>query len=209
MTELALKAAETIEGRAPNVEQALVAGCRKGEPEAFARLVALHERMVFNLSARLLGDSEEARDMAQDVFLQIYHTVDRFEGRSSLKTWIYRIVVNQCANRRRLWSRRRRSRAVPIDALASRDEAQLCTGTDESPEAGCSRREQSERIRRALALVSFEHRAILLLREAEDLSCDQIADALNIPVGTVKSRLSRAREALRHAVTRVDGAHAR
>ena len=164
--------------------------------------------MVFNLSARLLGDSEEARDMAQDVFLQIYHTVDRFEGRSSLKTWIYR-SSSTSANRRRLWSRRRRSRAVPIDALASRDEAQLCTGTDESPEAGCSRREQSERIRRALALVSFEHRAILLLREAEDLSCDQIADALNIPVGTVKSRLSRAREALRHAVTRVDGAHAR
>ena len=208
MSELVLKAAEAVDGqtRGRAGERDLVVGCRNGDPEAFARLVALHERMVFNLAVRLLGDPEEARDMAQDVFLQIYNTLHRFEGRSSLKTWIYRIVVNQCANRRRLWGRRRRSRAVAIDNLALRDEALLATTAEQSPEAGCSRREQQERIQRALAAVSFEHRAILLLREAEDLSCDEIAAALRIPVGTVKSRLSRAREALRIALGGPEGA---
>ena len=95
------------------VERGLVELCRRGDPQAFARLVALHEGMVFNLAARLLGDAEEARDLSQDVFLQVYRTLGRFEGRSSLKTWIYRIVVNQCRNRQRWWRRRRRERCLP------------------------------------------------------------------------------------------------
>ena len=84
-------------------------------PAAFARLVELHEGMVVNLSARLLGDAEEARDVAQEVFLQVYRMLGRFEGRSSLKTWIYRIAVNQCHNRRRFWQRRRRDREEALD----------------------------------------------------------------------------------------------
>jgi RNA polymerase sigma factor (sigma-70 family) len=100
---------------APGRERELVALCRQGDPAAFAGLVALHESMVFNLAARLLGDGEEARDVAQEVFLQVYRTLGRFEGRSSLKTWIYRIVVNQCHNRRRFWHRRGREREQELD----------------------------------------------------------------------------------------------
>ena len=85
--------------------------------------MALHEAMVFNLAARLLGDVEEARDVAQEVFLQVYRTLGRFEGRSSLKTWIYRIVVNQCHNRRRWWRRRARDRSRPIDELTAAEDA--------------------------------------------------------------------------------------
>jgi len=96
-------------------ERELVASCRAGDAAAFARLVKVHERMVFNLAARLLGDSEEARDVAQEVFLQVYRMLGRFEARSSLKTWIYRIAVNQCHNRRRFWHRRRRDREEALD----------------------------------------------------------------------------------------------
>lgn len=205
MTELVLKAAEALEGAASAADEGLLAECRSGDPEAFARLVGLHERMVFNLAARLLGDAEEARDMTQDVFLQIYHTLDRFQGRSSLRTWIYRIVVNQCANRRRSWCRRRRGRLLPLEALDPRDEAVLAANREDSPEAQCSQREEAERVQRALSTLSFEHRAVLLLREMDELSCDEIAHALRVPVGTVKSRLSRARDALREAMIRVDG----
>ena len=92
-----------------------MARCREGDPTAFARLVAVHEAMVFNLAGRLLGDIEEARDVAQEVFLQVYRRLGRFEGRSSLKTWIYRIVVNQCHNRRRFWQRHGRDKEEELD----------------------------------------------------------------------------------------------
>jgi RNA polymerase sigma-70 factor (ECF subfamily) len=204
MAEWAIPSAETLEGASTAAESRLVAECRLGNPEAFARLVAVHERMVYNLAARLLGDAEEARDLAQDVFLQIYRTLPRFEGRSTLKTWIYRIVVNQCANRRRLWSRRRRAQSFSIDEIDTSEEARLSAAA-ESPESTLGRRESARRIQRALQRISFEHRAILLLREAEELSCEEIAQTLGIPVGTVKSRLARARDSLRLAFGDMDG----
>src|SRR5262245_50947421 len=126
--EMALRSADTLAGTTAAAERGLVDLCRQGDPEAFARLVALHEGMVFNLAARLLGDGEEAKDLSQDVFLQVYRTLGRFEGRSSLKTWIYRIVVNQCRNRQRWWRRRRRERSCPLDDLSPSDQARASAG---------------------------------------------------------------------------------
>jgi len=180
-------------------ESGLVDRCRQGDPDAFARLVSLHEHMVFNLALRLTGDPEEARDVSQDVFLQVYRMLARFEGRSSLKTWIYRIVVNQCHNRQRWWKRRRKDRSRPIEDLTPADEAQLSEASSEAsnPYEDIRRRERGRAVQTALMGLSFEHRAILLLREVEDLSVEQVAESLGLPEGTVKSRLSRAREALR------------
>jgi RNA polymerase sigma-70 factor (ECF subfamily) len=179
-------------------ERALLDDCRQGDAQAFARLVALHERLVFNLAARLLGDLEEARDVSQEVFLQVFRTLGRFEGRSSLKTWIYRIAVNQCHNRRRFWRRRRRDRSISLDALPLSDVARLAApGT---AERDYERSERARGVQRALESVPFRQRAVLVLREVEGLTCEQTAEALSIPVGTVKSRLSRAREALRAAL---------
>ena len=195
--EMSLRSAEVLPGNAP--DQALVERCRQGDPTAFARLVALHEGMVFNLAARLIGDAEEAKDVAQDVFLQVYRTLGRFEGRSSLKTWIYRIVVNQCHNRHRWWRRRRKACSRPLEELTPADQARLVAGDrgQPSPYEEVRRRERSGRVQAALLGLSFDHRAILLLREVEELSCEAIAATLGIPEGTVKSRLARAREVLR------------
>ena len=132
--EVALQAAECV---VPGIaaERVLVDQCRRGDPDAFARLVSLHEGMVFNLSARLLGDAEEAKDLSQEVFLQVYRHLGRFEGRSSLKTWIYRIVVNQCRNRRRWWRRRDGGRAASLDELTPAEEAKASGASNwqESP----------------------------------------------------------------------------
>lgn len=186
-------------GAAP--EAALVERCRRGEEQAFARLVALHEAMVFNLAARLLGDAEEARDLSQEVFLQVFRALGRFQGRSSLKTWIYRIVVNLCRNRQRWWRRRFRDRSAPLEDLSPTDEARLgSSAAGDSPFERVARRERARCVQLALLGLSFEHRAILLLREVEGLSCEQIAVTLALPEGTVKSRLARAREALRQRV---------
>lgn len=198
--EMALRTADALAAGA-TAESGLLQLCRQGNAEAFARLVAVHEGMVYNLAARLLGDAEEARDLAQDVFLQVYRTLGRFQGRSSLKTWIYRIVVNQCRNRQRWWRRRRRDRSYPIDELTPADEARMTiAGSPDGPFEEVRRAERARRVQAALEGISFEHRAVLLLREVECLSCEEIAAALGLPEGTVKSRLARAREALRRRV---------
>lgn len=185
----------------PATEPALVERCQKGDPQAFARLVALHEGMVLNLAGRLLGDREEARDIAQDVFLQVYRTLGRFQGRSTLRTWIYRIVVNQCRNRQRWWRRRRRAAACPLETITAADEAQMAAARPgEGPFESLDRRDRARRMEAALLAVSFDHRAVLLLREVEGLSCDEIGTTLGLPIGTVKSRLARARDRLRAAL---------
>jgi RNA polymerase sigma-70 factor (ECF subfamily) len=186
--------AEALAG--PAREHELVARCREGDPAAFARIVALHESMVFSLAGRLLGSAEEARDVAQEVFLQVYRRLGRFEGRSSLKTWIYRIVVNQCHNRRRFWHRHGRDREEALDerfaSPATRRDAWQA-----SPYEQARSRERARKVQAALLQLTFEQRSVIVLREVEGLSCEEVALALGIPDGTVKSRLSRAREALR------------
>jgi RNA polymerase sigma-70 factor (ECF subfamily) len=191
---------ETTAGTAGHAaDLVLVDQCRRGEPRAFARLVALHEGMVFNLAARLLGEAEEARDVAQNVFLHVYRKLGQFEGRSTLRTWIYRITVNQCHNRRRWWQSRRGEKEEPLDEALSGPHARLLA--DARPQASpfdeTRRRERSRRVHRGLLRLSFDHRAVLVLREIEGLSCEEIAATLGVAQGTVKSRLSRAREALR------------
>jgi RNA polymerase sigma-70 factor (ECF subfamily) len=197
--DVALSAGEAVP--APVAERGLVEECRRGDPNAFSRLVGIHEGLVYNLAARLLGDPEEAKDVSQDVFLQVYRMLHRFEGRSSLKTWIYRIVVNQCRNRQRWWKRRRRDKALPIEDMTAADSAKLCADRPDGPEEALTRREQGQRVQRALLRLSLDHRAVLLLREVEELSGAEIAQALGVAEGTVKSRLARAREALREALT--------
>jgi len=201
--EMALPSADAL-AASPGAESGLLELCRRGDGQAFARLVSLHEGMVYNMALRLLGDAEEAKDLSQDVFLQVYRMLSRFEGRSSLKTWIYRIVVNQCRNRQRWWRRRRQDRCCPLEALTPTDEAKMAVaeGAD-GPYEQARRREQSRRVQEALDGLSFEHRAILLLREVECLSCEEVAVTLGLPEGTVKSRLARAREALRRRLAPV------
>jgi RNA polymerase sigma-70 factor (ECF subfamily) len=194
--EVALGSAEGALQVAEQADAALVAACRSGDAHAFERLVAIHEGMVFNLAARLLGDLEEARDLSQEVFLQVYRQLARFEGRSALRTWIYRIVVNQCRNRQRSWRRRARERSLPLEALAASSLEPRIAETS-GPYEQARLRERAERLQEALERLSFEHRAVLLLREVESLSCEEVAVALGLPEGTVKSRLARAREALR------------
>jgi len=194
MGEMSL-GARSIPGVVP--ERELVASCRTGDPEAFAQLVRLHEGMVVSLAARLLGDVEEARDVAQEVFLQVYKRLGGFEGRSSLRTWIYRIAVNQCHNRRRFWSRRRRERELPLDDLALAPVSAAAGSRPATPYEETLRHERARQVQAALLELRFEHRAVLVLREVQGLTCEEVAVALGVPEGTVKSRLARAREAMR------------
>lgn len=179
-------------------EAALIQRCAAGDEAACAELVAEHERMVYQLAFHLLGDRDEALDLSQEVFLRVFRTVHSFRGQSALRTWIYRIVINQARNRQRWWRRRRRNDQVSLDQhlLEHGDVRQPGDGT--SPHRALARKELATRLWRALDALPFDQRTVVVLREIDGMSYDEIAFSLGVAIGTVKSRLTRARTTLRH-----------
>jgi len=178
-------------------EAALIQRCAAGDEDACAELVAEHQRMVYQLSLNLLSDHNEALDLSQEVFLRVFRTLHSFRGQSALRTWIYRIVVNQARNRQRWWRRRHRSQQVSLDQHIQ-DHGDLPERTDgQSPDRLLGQKRLAERIRSALDQLPFDQKTALVLREIDGLSYEEIGFSLGIAVGTVKSRLARAREGLR------------
>lgn len=178
-------------------EAALVAGCLAGDETACTALVEEHQRMVYQLAWNLLGDQEEALDLSQEVFLSVFRTLDRFRGQSTLRTWIYRIVVNQASNRQRWWRRRHKASQVSLEAHVI-THGDLPSPRDENaPERALRQKEQADRVWSALRRLPFDQRTALVLREIEGLSYEEIGYSLGVAVGTVKSRLARARQLLR------------
>jgi RNA polymerase sigma-70 factor (ECF subfamily) len=185
---------------AATADWALVQQCAEGREEACTRLVTDHQRMVYQLALHLLGDPQEALDLSQEVFLKVFRTLRQFRGQATLRTWIYRIVVNQASNRQRWWRRRHRSDQVRIDDMTGTP-GDLPELRDSSlPDRVLQQRETSERVWRALDTLPFDQRAVIVLREIDGLSYEEIATSLDVAVGTVKSRLARAREGLRLAL---------
>jgi RNA polymerase sigma-70 factor (ECF subfamily) len=178
-------------------EAALIHRCATRDEDACAELVTEHQRMVYQLSLNLLGDHNEALDLSQEVFLRVFRTLPGFRGQSTLRTWIYRIVVNQARNRQRFWRRRHRAQQVSLDEHI-RDHGELpARGDGGAPDRLLGQKQLAERIRTALDRLPFDQKTALVLREIDGLSYEEIGFSLGIAVGTVKSRLARAREALR------------
>lgn len=177
-------------------EAALIERCTAGDESAYADLVSAHQRMVYTLAVHLLRDPEEALDLSQEVFLRVFRTLPSFGGRSALKTWIYRIVVNQARNRQRWWRRRHRSSQVSLDDHLQRFGDLESTG-EVLPDRLLAGKETSRLIWQALDRLPFDQRTALILREVDGLRYDEIAYSLGVAIGTVKSRLTRARQALR------------
>jgi RNA polymerase sigma-70 factor (ECF subfamily) len=181
-----------VDGR----EAALVERCAAGDESACTELVAAHQRMVFGLALHLLGDRDEALDLSQEVFLRVFRTISSFRGQSAIRTWIYRIVINQARNRQRWWRRRHRSDQVSLDEHLQQFGDMRSDG-EVLPDRLLASKETAARIWQALAKLPFDQRTALILREIDGLRYEEIAYTLDVAVGTVKSRLTRARQALR------------
>lgn len=181
-----------------NREAALIQRCAAGEESACAELVAEHERMVYQLAFHLLGDRDEALDLSQEVFLRVFRTIHSFRAQSALRTWIYRIVINQARNRQRWWRRRHRSEQVSLDQHLQEHGDVRQPGDTSSPHRALARKELASKLRRALDSLPFDQRTVVVLREIDGMSYDEIAFSLGVAIGTVKSRLTRARTTLRH-----------
>jgi RNA polymerase sigma-70 factor (ECF subfamily) len=181
-------------------EAMLIARLRVGDLSAFDELVRYFERPVYGVCLRLLGDAEDARDAAQETFLKIYRGLNSFRGESGLKTWIYRIAINQAMNQQRWWKRRRRDETVSLELNRKGSDLTLESSlfdASASPETRAIEQEREKKILRALSEVQKDYRAALILREIEELSYEEIAETLEISIGTVKSRIARGREELR------------
>jgi RNA polymerase sigma-70 factor (ECF subfamily) len=182
-------------------EQILLTGLRTGDETAYEYLLAHFQQSVYSLVQRLIDDPNEAGDVTQEVFLKIFRSVGKFRADSSLKTWIYRIAVNEAYNRRRWFGRHRR----PEIGLETQEHGhgQLDHLHDRSrtPYDLVLNQERKNAIEKALAGLNPAFRSAVVLRDLEELSYEEIADVLNISLGTVKSRILRGREALRRALT--------
>ncbi|MBA2703030.1 MAG: sigma-70 family RNA polymerase sigma factor [Blastocatellia bacterium] len=187
-------------GLRPSANQEFIERLKRGEAAAFEELVAERSGEIYGLLFRLTENSEEARDLTQETFLRAFQNIDRFRGEADVRTWIYRIAINQARNRFRWWRRRRRDATVSLDQKQG-ESGQTISGTlaepSQNPEQQTLARERELALRSALQRLGQAYRETVILRDIEGFTYEEIAETLEINVGTVKSRLARGRHELR------------
>jgi RNA polymerase sigma-70 factor (ECF subfamily) len=180
-------------------EDALVARSRDGDLEAFTGLVEAYQSRIYNLAFRLVGNREDAGDMAQEVFIRAFMALKGFKGRASFSTWLYRVAANVCLDELR---RRRRQPVTSLDATYRTSDGDDLARQVADPAPGPEELAEREEVQRAVQLgirsLTPAHRLVVVLRDIQGLTYQEMSQALGVSVGTVKSRLNRARESLRH-----------
>jgi RNA polymerase sigma-70 factor (ECF subfamily) len=185
-------------------ESAVIAELKAGSEEAYSWLIGQFHQPIYGLIYRIVNDPSDAADTTQDVFLKVFRGMKHFHGESSLKTWIYRIALHEAANRRRWWFRHK-AQETPIDPVVAGEYE--FSGEDrlmdpgESPFEKFAHGEVRVAVERALQEVPEPYRTALILRDLEEMSYEEIAEVLSISLGTVKSRITRGRDALRKKLT--------
>ncbi|MCZ2147090.1 MAG: sigma-70 family RNA polymerase sigma factor [Bryobacterales bacterium] len=187
-----------VEQAAPADPVWLLEGLRTGDENAYEALVSRYQQPVYNLVYRLMDDPSDASDVVQEVFLKVFRNVSSFRGNSSLKTWIYRIAVNEAHNHRR-WFARHRRREVGLEGEeeGARPLQDVLCDSGRSPYDLAAGSETRALVEDALTGVNPVFRAAVILRDMEDMSYEEVAEVLQVSIGTVKSRILRGREALR------------
>lgn len=191
--------APLVESRTASEEQ-FIERLKQGEAAAFSILVAERSPEIYGLLFRLTENSEEARDLTQETFLRAFQSIGSFRGEADLRTWIYRIAINQARNRWRWWRRRKREATVSLDSTEDRDRQPLSASLAENsrtPEQETLAHERQKVLRDALRTLGRAYREAVILRDIEGFTYEEIATTLGISVGTVKSRLARGRQELR------------
>ena len=173
-------------------EHELIIKAGRGDAYAFEQLMSAHESKMYAVALRMCGNREDAQDCLQEAMIRVYRAISGFKGQSSFSTWVYRITMNSCLDELR---RRKNRTATSLDAMLENGFAPSDDG--DTPEQSSLRSEQRRVLERAIADLPDDMKAAIVLRDIQGCSYDEIAQALNANVGTIKSRISRGREKLR------------
>lgn len=176
----------------------LIQKAQKGDTNAFGTLVASYEKFIFNVACKMFSNSEDASDIAQEALIKAYKNIDKFDFNSSFSTWLYRITVNACIDEMR---RRKGRESISIDA--EDEESGLAVQIEDTSLGAEERVIQNEtvsEVRTAIDKLSEEHKTVIILRDLQDMTYEQVAQTLDLSIGTVKSRLARARKSLKDII---------
>lgn len=187
----------------PAEEVALVARARAGDQDAFGVLVRLHQRQIYNLALRILHDNEEAYEATQEVFFAAWQGLAGFRGQARFATWLYRIAYNYCL---RASATRKREQAVRAELLAQSAREQRPEQRISLEHARHAEQELREAVRSGIASLPAKYRAVLVLRHLQDLTYEEMAQVMRVPIGTVKTQLFRARSLLKERLQGLDQA---
>lgn len=188
-----------------DLERALIRRLRDRDERAFRELIELYRDRVFNVTFRMLGNKAEAEDIAQEVFIAVFKTVDTFREESKFSTWLYRVAVNHTKNRIKYLARRNDRNRTELDENTADSEGGSLGGgaaRPSRPDKALEGAQLEQVLQAAINTLDEEHRALVVLRDIEELSIEEICEITGIPDGTVKSRLHRARAALRKKLQR-------
>jgi len=180
-------------------ERRLIRRLKERDEAAFRELVETYSGRVFNMTFRMLGNREEAEDVSQEVFITVFKSIDSFRGDAKFSTWLYRVTANHCKNRIKYLARRHDRNKAEFDERLERDQAAGSTGpqTVARPDQQLSNAETGHLVHRLIGELDEDHRVLIILRDIEELSYEEIGQITELNEGTVKSRLHRARLALR------------
>ena len=184
----------------PREDAVLIRAFREGDKAAFDNLVLKHKDRVFNLCYRLLGDYEEANDSAQEAFIKVYGSLKKFRFESAFSTWLYRIAVNTCKNKLKSSAFRQKRKMIPIDNPVSGNmihPGQEIQDEGQSPAMELEKKERMRVIQEAINALPPDQKEVVTLRDIEGFSYEEVAEITGFNLGTVKSRLARARQDLR------------
>src|SRR6185436_14161286 len=178
---------------------------KANEDAAYDELVRVYHAQIFHVAFRMLGDSGDAADVVQEIFLKVFRNISGFKGEAALKTWIFKIAFSEILNRLRWWKRRHRYATTSLDEQPNGNgvrAAHSVASPSPTPEQVLQSKEEEGAIQLALSRLSKDHRSIIVLRDIEGFSYTEIADVLGVSIGTVKSRLARARSDLKKSLMR-------
>jgi RNA polymerase sigma-70 factor, ECF subfamily len=181
------------------LDRSLLRRLRDRDERAFRELLDTHRDRVFNITFRMLGNRHEAEDVAQEVFIAVFKTIDTFREESKFSTWLYRVTVNHCKNRIKYLSRRHDKNRDELDDSTATDgvNGAIAAPPPRAPDRALQAQQMEKLLLEAIEKLDEDQRIVIVLRDIEDLSIEEICEITNLPDGTVKSRLHRARAELR------------
>ncbi|UMZ72559.1 RNA polymerase sigma factor [Natranaerofaba carboxydovora] len=181
-------------------DELLVQRCKKGQLEAYEKLIKKYENKVYSLCYRYSGNYDDANDLAQEAFIKVFNSIDKFKGKSAFSTWLYRVTANVCLDE----MRKKKKTPISIDKPQETEEGEVYFNLPDqkyNPEIIAEKNDLKQLVHKGISKLPKEQRIIIILREMEELSYEEISEVLEISIGTVKSRLNRARKNLKEILS--------